>query len=386
MARYGTYVVAAFVTLLLAAALWLSESRAAHDQALLSRVPLQLADVPADLHSREFLQQLQNAIVRSPLDPELFGLFFLHQATSGRFPDATVAASARMLGSLGYRSTPVQRLLVDWAEKRGDYSLVIDRTDALLRRNVFRMQGLYVLWQIELSERLRPLLIPSLKAKSDWRGTFLNDPIILAEQDQLQARVGTLNLLLNQGADIEYGDMRNVLNKLIDGEQTESAYALWSRYVGRPREKGVFDPHFVKAEKIQSEGITRSLPFEWSVSSEAGQSVEFANGARIMWEGRGAPLFLSQRLWLEPASYDIEIKVEGAAEVADALRFRLACPGAAALFVAVSQRNGVATLRTDRPTNCPYPRLDVRAGPNFSERSFDMKIMEINLKPAPAGI
>jgi hypothetical protein len=276
---------------------------------------------------------------RNPTDPDAFNLVYVAIARRDGVESATAQRAAAVLGRYGWRSTAAQQNLIEAAAYREDYPAVLDRTDALLRRNKLRPQMAQVLAVLEKDPGQQPRVVSRLLGHPNWRQDYLWRIGTTNDRALLDARMGTLLALLDRGDTLSREELSRSLQALIAADRQVQANQLWRRAGGRSRTGNLlYDPRF---EVVQREGARPAfgIPYEWSLQSGAGYSAGLRGGTwplQIDWVGAtaGLPIFLRQVVALDaPArGFVLRVGAESPEQVRDNLVFTLGCGAEEAAF------------------------------------------------------
>jgi hypothetical protein len=321
---------------------------------------------------------LESALWRDPLDPRLFNLVYADAVRTG-LPEAVVQRDADILAKLGWRFVPAQQNLIMRAGLDNDPIALLDRVDALLRR-----QRLAALCNaVEANPQTQNLVIDRLRSRPMWRHGYLGAIGPQTPPEVLAARVRTLNVLLRSPGGVNREEMAPSLIALAATGNGRDASRLWARLVGgRADSNLVFDPDFHRAAEHASMGDS-GIPFEWRVGQDLGYSGQVTtNGVTINWDRRGVPTFLSQLLPVQPgSSYRLAIRgrSDGGA-LGNLLTPTIICGNMIVELSLVAERLGEAVYRSPPlPKACDMGTLAINGRIDTGAGSVNIDITHVAL-------
>lgn len=199
---------------------------------------------------------------------------------------------------LGWRNTAVQRSLLINAANEQNFDALMDRADALLRREVLTDEVLPIVLLFERNPDVRKPLVRALTRMPNWRSQFFGRTDILRDPVQRQARFGTVEYLIDSGAAMKREEIAPLVNALDRAGEIARAEKLWVKHIPRSSKTILFDPTFEFASQMDSDRPDLVMPFEWHLGQGTGYNgyIERGSGMRIEWDGHGVPVFLRQRL------------------------------------------------------------------------------------------
>lgn len=235
---------------------------------------------------------------RDPLNPRLTNLLYADaMRTAG--PDLQ-ARQAALLARMGWRFTPAQQNLMVRAALTGDYIQVIDRVDALLRRQKLLGPAFATLNAMEALPQVQSAVISRLRGQPVWRRDYLS---VIGPQSApalLDARLRTLTALLATPTGVGREEMASSLTALDASGRGRAAHRLWLQRAGAPAGELLYDPDFRQAAAIVGTSDV-ATPFEWRFNQDLGYAAgPSLDGVMITWDHRGLPVFLSQRVPVMP--------------------------------------------------------------------------------------
>lgn len=326
------------------------------------------ASLPGD--AAAVARQMPTAVAqlrRTPIDADAFNLVYVATAKRDGAQSASAMAAAAILARYGWRSAAAQQNLIEDAAYRADYATVLDRVDALMRRNKRRPQMAQVLAVLEKDPKLQPRVVERLLGHPNWRQDYLWRIGTSADPALLDARVRTLLTLLDRGDTLSREEVSRSLQALLAGDRVRSANRLWRRVSGTAGAANlIYDPTFAV---VAREGARPAfgIPYEWALEAGAGYSATVQNAEwplRIEWSGAGAglPVFARQVIAMDaPApAFTLELKAENPEQVRSNLEFTLSCGGQEVPFVPIGIRGTTLTYTlTGNVPQCLAPVFSI---------------------------
>lgn len=335
------------------------------------------------------------ALASQPLNPKLVNLAVVDGAR--QLPPSEVVRHAEILNRLGWRETVVVQNRLALALEQQNATKVLDQLDALMRRNRLFNETSLVFNNIELDEDGRILLATRLMADPPWRINYLINVQNLRTPSRLRARGLLLTEMQGRGDRLRRPEIAPLMEPMVGADLAQQAAMLWREHTRADVNQPVLDPQF---NNIGSNGPSDDwpVPFEWRTLPGPGYSVtplvEDGEGKiRIDWNGRGAPVFLFQRLASVPENVTASLTIDGKKSVAaERLEVSLSCPRARHVMHARSGGSGsVLRLSLREPLSCRAPLLVIAGKLNdgdalsngvigLGELSFTIVLDEIALK------
>lgn len=225
-------------------------------------------------------------------------LYLLYRDAMARRDGEAAKKFAAAMKKLGWRNTAVQRSLLVNAANEENFDALMDRADALLRREVLTDEVLPIVLLFERNPAVRKPLVRALARMPDWRRQFFGRTEILRDPVQRQARFGTVEYLIDSGATMKREEIAPLVNALDQAGDSARAEKLWVKQMPHAGKAMLFDPAFEFATRMDPERPDLVMPFEWHLEQGSGYNsyVESGGGVRIEWDGHGVPTFLRQRL------------------------------------------------------------------------------------------
>lgn len=339
-------------------------------------------------------EALQRQLAATPLQPDLLYGLIAARAADRKAQQLTVPES-RVLASLGWRSNVAQVALLQDGLARLDEHATLNRLDGLLRRGKQTDQLVALLVHIEQTgSRARAELVDMLKDKPAWRRAFLIAPGASSNAKALIARDETLKAMFAARLKPTREEVAPIVNGLDSVGEVARAEALWRQFQGIGKVAPVpFDPHFVGMAADPSDGQYRAMVFEWNGSQGAGYSARANpignNSASLFlrWDGRGAPIFLRQKLITSPGELQIIVKgplVDRAG--LQSIGFVLYCGNKANFFDRLTQLDGGnLAFASSEPNGCRNPELRVVGLAEDSLRPVEIEFSTIRVTRAAAA-
>lgn len=339
------------------------------------------AQRPADGAQRRALAE---AAWRSPLDPQLINLVYADDVRAGRSA-SIVARDASLLSRLGWRYTPAQQNLMMRGVVTGRLAEVVDRVDALLRRQKAMGPSFAVLMTMEAAPEVHDLVVAKLKAKSPWRRDYLSVIDGATSPNILTARVRTMNELLGSAQGMTRDEMAPSLAALVAAGRGRDAYHIWVRKNGsNERVNLIHDPRFRQAAAFANTADL-SIPFEWKFGQGLGYTAQpSSSGALISWDRRGVPVFLSQVVPVAPGrGYMLTLRGNSeAGDIGTLLRADLKCGSDVIEPIAREVVAGEARLRfASLPKACDMGALTISGGFEAGRGDASIVLTALELRP-----
>jgi hypothetical protein len=196
---------------------------------------------------------------------------------------------------------------------KGNFAETVRRADVLFRvQPDFSQPVIKFLASLAEEPRATAAFVDQLARHPIWRGSFFD---ALAERPKGSvASLRILAALTGKGEILDGADLSPMLNLLIKGGKTEQAYLTWSRFLSADKKAvagSIFDGGFTFAPT--------GLPFEWTVRSTAGASIDLVRKSdaesprvlRMEFVGtRVSDLNIAQILHLAPGQYKLTYQAQ----------------------------------------------------------------------------
>ncbi len=331
---------------------------------------------------------IRRAIAARPLDAGTLNVAMVRDVA--RHSDIKARADARLvrwtplLAKLGWRDTTALQNRLYAAAIQSDLRMVLDVSDALMRRQRLVDQIITVLSAIENDPASQTAFTRRLLANPSWRSLYIYATAHLHERAQLQTRYRLLRTLERAGVRLSRNEIAPNIATMTANGLPQLGFDLWSAFtpgVGRP----LADEHFARASKTFAGGEEALVPFEWELISGDGFSATLyaePGGAvlAIEWDGRGVPVFARQRTSAAPGRYTVELDVP-AEKVGDlsAFALRLVCGDTA--YPLDQNKNNLRRFTTRQGVPCAFPVLelagDISAG--ATPRHVDVRAIRMRV-------
>ncbi|MBJ6123333.1 hypothetical protein [Sphingomonas mollis] len=305
-----------------------------------------------------------SALAADPLDQQVVnGVIAAKIRATGNLNGA--ASNIMLLRQLGWRSTTALQNLLWLAGTTGDLSLVMDTMDALLRREKLLGQIYPVLNLMTTDPAFRNLLIQRLATRPPWRRYYFMSASDLSKPDQIEGRYLVMRAIQRRGDRLTRNEVAPILAKLTGVGRTAQAFDLWRAQAGTVATP-LADTNFAIASlPIATDALP--VPFEWQLASGSGYFADANHDDRgsfvsIDWNGRGAPLFVSQLTSGRAGRYQLDVTGDTPMSmIADRIGFRLACPGGkmTQLDPANPRATGHMQLVSVGRVTCDFPKLEL---------------------------
>jgi len=329
---------------------------------------------------------LAAALWRNPLDQRLVNLLYVDAVRTGRDRTGKQASGrgAQTLGRLGWRYTQAQQNLMLRAALEERFPEVVDRADGLLRRQKMTDQAIAMLMAMEAIPQVHGLVVDKLLGDPLWRHDYLLRIAAQTPPQILDARIRTMRSLLSDPGDVSRAELAPTLQALIGSGRPRAAYDLWTQKAGPARANLVRDPAFRAA--TANAGDTTAIPFEWRFSQNLGYAASAGpDGATIIWDGRGVPVFMSQLVPVRPGrSYLLAITGRAdSGRLADLIAPTLACGRASVAFAPIGTMTDNTRWRSGPvPPDCEMAELTIGGSVDTGAQATTMDIGRIVLQPA----
>lgn len=328
---------------------------------------------------------LARAIWRDPLDPKLFNLLHTEAIRLGQ-PAAQLRRQRELLSRLGWRYTMAQQNLLLQAAIDERYDEVIDRADALLRRQKLPTLSYELLWTLEAAPGTQAKVVRRLRGMPPWRRDYLSVVNPQTPQPRLVARVATMDALIAAPGGVSREEMAPSLVALAAAGYGRDAYRVWLHHIGRRDGRNlIYDPEFGQAAALAGTADL-AIPFEWRLNQDLGYAAQVATGGiTINWDGRGVPVFLSQAVPVIP-SQRYALSIQGRSSVgslSSLLAPALSCGVKTVPFVRAGNGPGEASYQSGPlPSECDMAILTVAGALDSGMGSVDMNVTRIVLQRA----
>lgn len=336
----------------------------------------------------ELAAALRRQIIKRPLSQLLVDQYYSLISLNGLADAGERDRWRQQVAALGWRSGAAQINLMGQAALAADMRVVLDRTDALMRRQYMVEQVGNLLYLVEQDPQTQPLLIQRLYRGVPWRTYFFMNPVGTATDAGRMARIRTLDALLRMKSPLTRAEVTSFLVAMRSPRDLPEAYRIWrafrSQHGTAPTPGTTFDPRFTLYPNTGSEGSI-GLPFEWEPLSGAGYSADIDNGAvTLNWDGSGAPVLLRQTFRALPHRYRVTLRGPDA-NVGFLAHFtiNLECPTTVMRFGGATEIAGGVTALSDGAVDCDFPTLTVKGSPGMG---FEQVVASLSfLSAQPTG-
>ena len=180
--------------------------------------------------------------------------------------DRSVVPIMLLASRLGWRDAPTNLWLIDAFLQAHEYTLAVQRTDALLREEEDAGIAFSVLRLASLDRAARKPIVATLVGQPKWRpGIFSADKLDPNEATGIEAIVRDLHRSV---APPTRSEMATLINTLIRSEDYDRAYRLW-RLTTPDSTTLVYDMRFIQAARVAAANED-GIPFEWTVRGGSG--------------------------------------------------------------------------------------------------------------------
>lgn len=341
------------------------------------------------------LVAMQKQLLLNPLEPNLLYGFIALRLRS-RNANVLSAPERRALESLGWQSTIVQTALMQDAIARGDEAAVLTRIDGLLRRGKSTAKLIDLLVQIEQTgSDGRDKLVTMLSNEPRWRRDFLMAPSGMTGETALLARYATLNSMFDSQLAPGREEVSPIVNALLARGDSVRAEILWRKFkkIGQ-RTAAPYDPNFVSMAANSADDQYQAMAYEWRASDGIGYSARASSVGdknavlRLRWDGRGAPVFVRQKLIIPSGRFAVIVTgslLERAA--IQRISFVYYCNGLAPVFYdrLAQGSNGEFIFTGDETVGCDNPELRLVGNPEQEIGPIELELNSISVKRQSAA-
>ena len=333
------------------------------------------------------LDTIQRELLSNPLDPNLLHGFIAYRVS--RHGAANLNESERRaLESLGWQSTIVQTDLIQDAIARADEAVVLTRIDGLLRRGKSTQPLVDLLVQIEQTgSGARDKLVTMLSNEPSWRRDFLLAPSGMTGNAAVIARFETLDLMAVRRLPPSREEVAPIVNSLLVLGDSVRAEILWRKFQkigqGAP---APYDSDFRRLAANTADGQYQAMAYEWQPGEGMGYSAQASSVSdgnsvlRLRWDGRGAPVFIQQKLIIPRGRFAVTVTgslLERAA--IQRLGFVFYCKGLTPVFYdRLSQGpDGEHVFTGDEVVGCDNPELRLVGNSELDTSSVELELNSI---------
>lgn len=341
------------------------------------------------------LGSIQRELLSNPLEPNLLHGFIAYRVSNRR--SATLSnPERRALESLGWQSTIVQTDLMQDAIARADEAAVLTRIDGLLRRGKSTQPLVNLLVQIEQTgSDARDKLVTMLANEPRWRRDFLLAPSGMTGDAAVIARFGTLDLMFGRRLPPSREEVAPIVNSLLVLGDSVRAETLWRKFQKIGGLAPVpYDPYFVSLAANTADGDYQAMAYEWQPGEGMGYSAQASSVGdgnsvlRLRWDGRGAPVFIQQKLIIPKGRFAVTVTgslLERAAM--QRVGFVFYCKGLTPVFYdRISQGpDGEFVFTGDEAVGCDNPNLRLIGNSELDTSAVELEINSIFIKRLAAA-
>jgi hypothetical protein len=313
-------------------------------------------------------------------------LYFLFRDADARKDVKQADFFATQMARLGWRNTSVQRSLLIRAAKDRRYDELLDRADAMLRRDVLADQALQLVFLFELNAQVRQPLVKALMNMPTWRGEFFAQAGILNNPASRLARFDTISHLLDARATLRRDEVAPLVNALDRAGDVRRAENIWVRFAKPGPKTADFDPSFQRLAKLDPDRPDLTMPFEWQLGQGTGHNsyLESTGGVRIEWDGRGVPVFMKRRLRLNSAR-PVRVSISFGTDImaaSAAIDVALVC-NASRVTTPLDKKEMAAdrdaVIFTGAAPACDLPELVISGGLRDEASPADFSVRSVNV-------
>lgn len=335
------------------------------------------------------MSRVRQISASNPLNADLLNLLYVEEEFSQTAGDDKQSAIEPILEQLGWRSTATQFALMFGAAKRDELGKVIDRVDALLRRDDLTEYAYTSLFLIESKPEFRSQLARSLANRPSWLGAFLARPEPLQSSEGRASRVALINALYGQKFRLKREELAPTVNALSRSGEYQAAFTLWSKFEPTQASRMLGDPKFSLLEQRDPERPDLAMPFEWQLGSGTGYQASLDDSVsvsqiRIEWDGRGVPVFLKQQMRAAVGKAPTLLigGVDASSQLMRNLTVSAVCENEVVVFAPVfaSNRANNVILQAEANLPCEFPELRVSGQNRSSGSALEFAISELSIR------
>ncbi len=335
--------------------------------------------------SRANLALIESNAAEQPYRQDL--LYLLYRDAAARGDSSKADRYATQMAKLGWRNTNAQRSLMIKAVTARDYVDLLNRADAMLRRDVLAGQALQLVFLFELNADVREPLVHALERRPPWRAAFFTQARTLQLPQSRLARLDTINHLLDARSKVSREEIAPLVNAFEVAREDRRAEALWVRFVKPGGRSPGYDPTFEKLARMDQDRTDLIMPFEWRLGQGTGSNtyVDSTGGIRVEWDGRGVPSFLRQRLRLK-GKRPVTVAIALGSDVmtgAAALDLALICNGSGQIIplenTDISADQDLITFSSSAPISCDLPELRISGALRDTASPVDFTIRSVEV-------
>ncbi|MGK6353909.1 hypothetical protein ACMGDH_01630 [Sphingomonas sp. DT-207] len=339
---------------------------------------------PQDSPQLHALAPVARAIIARPLRQELVNFAVVY---GGHVSDERWIL---LLRRLGWRSTEALQTILAHDITKNNLAGALDSLDALLRRRQLFDEGSLALGQMEKLDEGRPYVVRLLARRPPWRRDYLLMAGDLRDPRAALSRYQVLLALRRGGDQLERHEVAPLLPALIRGGNRAEAWHLWQLFDAARVTSPVNDPDF-RVITSSLDGDIMSVPFEWHIATGPGFSaVPYLDAGvprlSLSWDGRGVPVFASQRTSAQPGMYRLNVTTQDSHAIVDRLlAFRLRCDDGSVVDFRLESPSGSPALRylSEARVPCAFPELQIAARLQASPSSYNVSLDRITLSRLP---
>lgn len=220
-------------------------------------------------------------------------------------------------GGLGWRDTPTQLWVLKDAALRDDAVTVIQRADALARRNRSTDLTRAIFIAAVTEPTLRTALIDSLARQPVWRTAFFSDVRQRLPASAIPGMEAFLREMQKRGQPVSPDEWLNYVDRLIDLGDYRRARALWAHHFAIPTawlRTAPYDGDFALVAARAPDAPTSQ--FEWTVDPNLVGLIDFGSGTKgkslsFPAEIASGTAITAQLMILSPGSHMLSARISG---------------------------------------------------------------------------
>ena len=194
--------------------------------------------------------------------------------------------------------------------------------------------------------------------------------------------------MLDDGQEIKRANLATSLNTMMGAGRYEDALQIFKKNTEAPTSNNINDTNFVLLAQSRDIPYYRPFPFDWTRHQKRGLQISAYESigdaeVKLRWDGRGAPLMLSQYVNVEVGkNYNLVLTGLDATEnIVKRLQFFLNCKSGIVRFD--QGRKDIKTnqliLSSDSTPSCAFPRLEIRGRIQEVRRPNEISLSSLNL-------
>jgi len=306
----------------------------------------------------------RQAVLGQPYD--VVALRIAAQAAKLLGRDAESTALFRQAGGLGWRDPPTQAWMIEDAARRGDVDEIMQRADALERRQLFPELTRPVFFAAFVDPRMRKALVDRIGEQPSWRRSLFADMYERLTVAQAAGFAAFLQDMAAQGEPASPAEIAMFVDRLAKLQLFDEAQRVRHEFLGVPSAQLTqtpFDGGFSRSAS-GSAAASRTV-FEWHIDGAATNAEIDDGGLRVTSGAGGVPL-VAQMVLLTAGPHILRAQVTTSPPMRDIAGWSISClPGSERLPLSGPAGHGptLALAMFDIPTGdmCRAQMLTLRS-------------------------